>query len=63
MRFRPSESTTSASTHTTWSSPCDWPDVTTLDRSRLPELKRLADAVTQTGDAKQAPLYLEKAEL
>ena len=41
----------------------DWPDVTTLDRSLLPEFKRLADSVPQTGDALQATLYLEKAEL
>jgi lactoylglutathione lyase len=39
----------------------DWPDVTTLDRSRLPELKRLSDSVEQTGDALQATLYLDKA--
>jgi YD repeat-containing protein len=41
----------------------DWPDVTTLDRSLLPELKRLADTVPQTGDAQRATLYLEKAQL
>lgn len=41
----------------------DWPDVTTLDRSLLPELKRLADLVPQAGDALRATLYLEKAEL
>jgi YD repeat-containing protein len=41
----------------------DWPDVTTLDRSLLPELKRLADLVPQTGDALRATLDLEKAEL
>jgi catechol 2,3-dioxygenase-like lactoylglutathione lyase family enzyme len=41
----------------------DWPDVTTLDRSLLGELKRLADDVPQTGDALQATLYLEKADL
>ena len=41
----------------------DWPDVTTLDCSRLPELKRLADSVPQTGDALRATLYLQKAEL
>ena len=39
----------------------DWPDVTTLDRSLLPELERLADSVPQTGDALEATLYLEKA--
>jgi hypothetical protein len=41
----------------------DWPDVTTLDRSLLPELKRLADSVPQSGDALRATLYLEQAEL
>jgi catechol 2,3-dioxygenase-like lactoylglutathione lyase family enzyme len=39
----------------------DWPDLTTLDRSRLPKLERLTDRVPQTGDALQATLYLEKA--
>ncbi len=39
----------------------DWPDVRTLDRSRLPELKRLEDSVSQTGDAMRATLYLERA--
>lgn len=41
----------------------DWPDVTTLDRSLFPELRRLGDAVRQTGDALRATLYLEKADL
>jgi YD repeat-containing protein len=41
----------------------DWPDVTTLDRSLFPELKRLDDAVRQTGDALRATLYLEKTDL
>ena len=39
----------------------DWPDVTTLDRSVLGELKKLGDSVPQTGDALKATLYLEKA--
>lgn len=39
----------------------DWPDVTTLERSRLPELKKLGDAISQTGDALQATLYLDRA--
>jgi YD repeat-containing protein len=38
----------------------DWPDVSTLDRSRLPEFKRLGDTVPQTGDALRATLYLER---
>lgn len=41
----------------------DWPDVTTLDRSLLPDMKRLADTVPQTGDALRATLYLEKTRL
>jgi lactoylglutathione lyase len=40
----------------------DWPDVTTLDRSLFPDLKRLGDTVRQTGDALRATLYLEKLE-
>ena len=39
----------------------DWPDVGTLDRTRLPELKRLGDSVPQTGDALKASLYLDRA--
>jgi YD repeat-containing protein len=35
----------------------DWPDVTTLDRSRVPDLKRLEDDVAQTGDALESTLY------
>jgi catechol 2,3-dioxygenase-like lactoylglutathione lyase family enzyme len=38
----------------------DWPDVTTLDRSTLPELQRLGDSVPQTGDALRATLYLDR---
>jgi catechol 2,3-dioxygenase-like lactoylglutathione lyase family enzyme len=38
----------------------DWPDVNTLDRSRIPELKKLADFAEQTGDALQASLYLDR---
>ena len=37
----------------------DWPDVSTLDRSRIPELKKLSDDVPQTGEALEATLYLE----
>ena len=40
----------------------DWPDVSTLDRSRLPELKRLDDSVPQTGDALRATLYLDRVQ-
>jgi lactoylglutathione lyase len=38
----------------------DWPDVTSLDRSVLGEIKKLGDSVPQTGDALKATLYLEK---
>jgi lactoylglutathione lyase len=41
----------------------DWPDVNTLDRSALPELKPLADSVPQTGEALRATLYLQKTDL
>ena len=41
----------------------DWPDVTTLDRSRLPELRKLGDSVPQTEDARGATLYLDRARL
>jgi YD repeat-containing protein len=40
----------------------DWPDVSTLDRSLFPDLKRLGDTVPQTRDALRATLYLEKME-
>ncbi len=36
----------------------NWPDTDTLDRSRYPELERLADRVPQTGDSLQAALDL-----
>jgi lactoylglutathione lyase len=39
----------------------DWPDVETLDRSVFPELKKLDDSVSQTGEALQATLYLGKS--
>jgi catechol 2,3-dioxygenase-like lactoylglutathione lyase family enzyme len=35
----------------------DWPDVTTLDRSVLPELRKLADTVEQTPEGLRATLY------
>jgi catechol 2,3-dioxygenase-like lactoylglutathione lyase family enzyme len=37
----------------------NWPDVTTLDRSKYPTLRRLVDVVPQTDDSLQAVLYLE----
>lgn len=36
----------------------DWPDVNTLDRSVLPEIRKLDDRVPQTGEALRATLYL-----
>ena len=35
----------------------NWPDVNTLDVSRIPELRRLDDDVPQTGEALRATLY------
>jgi catechol 2,3-dioxygenase-like lactoylglutathione lyase family enzyme len=35
----------------------DWPDLGTLDRSRLPELKRLEDGVEHTEDGRRSTLY------
>jgi YD repeat-containing protein len=40
----------------------DWPDVSTLDRSRIPELKKLDDDVPQSDAALQATLYLPPRE-
>jgi catechol 2,3-dioxygenase-like lactoylglutathione lyase family enzyme len=40
----------------------DWPDVTTLDRSRIPELKKLAEFAPQTGDALEASLYFDRPD-
>jgi catechol 2,3-dioxygenase-like lactoylglutathione lyase family enzyme len=36
----------------------DWPDVTTLDRSVFPALKKLGDTVPQTDEGLRATLYL-----
>ena len=41
----------------------DWPDVSTLDRAKIPELKRLADFAPQEGEALQASLYLDRPHL
>ena len=40
----------------------DWPDVTTLDRSVLPEIKKLSDSVEQADEARGATLYLRLHE-
>jgi hypothetical protein len=37
----------------------NWPDASTLDRSRYPELRRLADHIPQGEDAEAAVLYLD----
>lgn len=37
----------------------NWPDVTTLDRSKYPSLRRLVDVVPQTVESLEAVLYLE----
>ena len=39
----------------------DWPDASTLDRSRLPELKKLTDTVEQAPGSEGATLYLDGA--
>jgi catechol 2,3-dioxygenase-like lactoylglutathione lyase family enzyme len=39
----------------------NWPDAATLNRSRYPGLRRLADWVPQTSESEQAVLYLESA--
>ena len=37
----------------------NWPDADTLDRSRYPDLQRLADHIPQTSESLRAVLYLE----
>jgi lactoylglutathione lyase len=37
----------------------NWPDVTTIDRSRYPELRRLEERIPQTPESLRAVLYLE----
>jgi catechol 2,3-dioxygenase-like lactoylglutathione lyase family enzyme len=39
----------------------NWPDVETLDRSRYPELRRLAEYVPQTPESLQAVLFLDRS--
>ncbi len=39
----------------------DWPDADTLDRSRYPELRRLADEIEQQPGSEEAVLYLSRA--
>lgn len=38
----------------------DWPDVTTLDRSRIPEMRKLAEFAEQEGEALSASLYFDR---
>jgi catechol 2,3-dioxygenase-like lactoylglutathione lyase family enzyme len=38
----------------------NWPDADTIDRTRYPELKRLAEHVPQTTESARAVLYLEE---
>jgi catechol 2,3-dioxygenase-like lactoylglutathione lyase family enzyme len=40
----------------------DWPDVKTLDRARLPGLKRLEDDVEQTEEGRRSTLYHTRPE-
>ena len=37
----------------------DWPDVTTIDRSRVPDIRKLDESVPQTSEAQGATLYLD----
>jgi catechol 2,3-dioxygenase-like lactoylglutathione lyase family enzyme len=39
----------------------NWPDASTLDRSRYPQLQRLVDAMPQSEESLKAVLYLESA--
>ena len=39
----------------------DWPDVNTLDRSVLPEIRKLSDTVEQTPEGLRSTLYLSPA--
>jgi catechol 2,3-dioxygenase-like lactoylglutathione lyase family enzyme len=41
----------------------DWPDIGRLDRSRIPELKKLSDFAVQGGEALAASLYLDRPHL
>ena len=41
----------------------DWPDIATLDRSRIPELKKLSQFADQEGEALKASLYYDRQHL
>ena len=39
----------------------NWPDVSTIDRSRYPELRVLSEHIPQTPESVQATLYLDRS--
>ncbi len=39
----------------------NWPDASTLERSRYPELRRLSEVVPQTTESRRAVLYLDRS--
>ena len=41
----------------------DWPDVETLDRSRIPEMKLLSEFAEQSEEGLAASLYLDRPHL
>jgi len=41
----------------------DWPDVTTLDRARIPEMKLLSEFATQDAEGLKASLYLDRPHM
>jgi catechol 2,3-dioxygenase-like lactoylglutathione lyase family enzyme len=41
----------------------DWPDVRTLDRSRIPEMKLLSEFAEQDAEGLRASLYLDRPHL
>jgi hypothetical protein len=41
----------------------DWPDVGTLDRSRIPEMKLLSEFAQQNEEGLAASLYLDRPHL
>lgn len=41
----------------------DWPDVATLDVSKIPEMRKLSEIAEQTGEARRASLYYDRPHL
>jgi len=41
----------------------DWPDVETLDRSRIPEMKLLSEFAKQNEEGLAASLYLDRPHM